>query len=84
MGDTLRRGLTARQLFHVLLATSLCDGREPEAQERVNQPLRNSQEFATLWTARLARHEPASQVHALERCAAEAINAPCFVPQLGI
>ncbi|XP_075723301.1 endothelin-converting enzyme 1-like [Rhipicephalus microplus] len=53
MGDTLRRGLTARQLFHVLLATSLCDGREPEAQERVNQPLRNSQEFATLWNCSL-------------------------------
>lgn len=53
MGDTLRKGLTTRQLFHVLLATSLCDGGEPEAQERVNQPLRNSHEFATLWNCSL-------------------------------
>ncbi|XP_065281175.1 neprilysin-21-like [Dermacentor albipictus] len=53
MGDTLRRGLTTRQLFHVLLATSLCEGHDPEAQERVNQPLRNSQEFAALWNCSL-------------------------------
>ncbi|KAH7940432.1 hypothetical protein HPB49_000206 [Dermacentor silvarum] len=53
MGDTLRRGLTTRQLFHVLLATSMCEGHDPEAQERVNQPLRNSHDFAALWNCSL-------------------------------
>ncbi|KAK8778704.1 hypothetical protein V5799_019968 [Amblyomma americanum] len=49
MGDSLRRGLTTRQLFHVLLATSLCAGPSEEARARVNQPLRNSVSFAALW-----------------------------------